>query len=109
MTERSFPAMAFDIQHDAIEYVSQLAAVPDDVWSRFQLSYFGQWATYEEHGSMLILKADDEYFILEGGYSVMGDNREETWSDLRSIPESEAIQMANEFEEICENHIGPEF
>lgn len=100
-----FPALEGDAQNDAFEYVRDIEGVPENIWDEYSLVYYGTWSTFEEHGSLLILQKDDQYFTLEGGYSVMSEcNSEETWADLECVTNAEAIRMANEFQEDSEDN-----
>ena len=96
----TFPELNFEMQNDAFQYVSNLDGAPADVWNEYSLVYYGTWSTFEEHGSLLILQKDDQYFSLEGGHCVMAeDNRDETWADLTPITKDDAILAAKELEE----------
>lgn len=97
---RDFPVLETDRQYEALDYLKGIEAAPANVWNVYTLVYFGTWSTFEEHGSLLILQKDDQYFSLEGGHCVMAeDNRDETWSDLNPISEADAILAAKELEE----------
>lgn len=88
------------MQYDALQYIVDLHGTPADVWKEYSLVYYGAWSTFEEHGSLLILKKDDQYLSLEGGHCVMADdNRDETWGDIIPITKAVAIIAVKEIEE----------
>ena len=59
--------------------------------------YYNSWSTYEEHGWVLICEKDNEFYLSEGGYSVMGDNSPDVF-DPEKISERDAIELIIEWD-----------
>lgn len=99
-----FPLLNADAQIDASEYLKELEGVPENIWDEYSLVYFGTWSTYEEGGSLLVLYKDGNYYMLQGGHSVMDDNNaDETWADLQQVDRDIALHEAHEFQEVVDN------
>ena len=59
--------------------------------------YYNHWSTYEESGWVLICEKDSEFYIAEGGYSVMcSDNTDHFYP--QKITEQTAIETMEEWE-----------
>lgn len=93
-----------DAQIEACEYLQNVEGAPENIWDEYSLGYYETWSSYEEGGSLLILRMDGNFYMLRGGHSVMDDNNaDETWADLQQAEKEIALQEAHEFQEIVDN------
>ena len=97
-----FPVLDADAQVDGYEYPKALEGVPENIWDEYSLVYYGSWSSFEEGGSLLILHKDGNFYMLQGGHSVMDDNNaDETWADLQQVDRAIALQEAIDFQEVA--------
>lgn len=96
-----FPLHNADSQIEAYEYLQNVEGVPENIWDKYSLVYYETWSSYEESGSLLILHKDGNFYMLQGGHSVMDDNNaDETWADLQQVDRAIALQEAIDFQEV---------
>lgn len=74
----------------------------------YQLFFKASWQTWEEHGWIFIFEKDNQYYYIEGGYSVMSDNDylPSFRKDLFELNEEQAFEKAKEWED-KEDGCGP--
>lgn len=86
-----------DNQLEAIEHLSEIPGYDPE----YVPVYYNSWSTYEEHGWRMILVHNNQYYLLEGGYSVMGDGPQHDQWLPEPITEEHAIIEMIEMDEIC--------
>ena len=69
----------------------------------FDLIYENSWNSYEEWGGVRIYQRDSEYFVQNGGYSVMAESNEPPWFDVRPISLERALEIVEDWEEIVKD------
>lgn len=65
--------------------------------SEYVPQYYNSWGSYEEYGWILICEKDNEFYLSQGGHSVMGDNSPDFFNPEK-ITEIEAIELIDEWE-----------
>lgn len=87
-----FPIPNDVMRKDAIDYLSDIEGVPEDVWNEYDLIYYGAWHTDDESDSLLILCRKRRYYVLIGGHCVLDANyQDEKWSDLGAVTKDDAL------------------
>lgn len=82
--------------------IEHLSAIPGYDPS-FEVIYYNYWSDYEENGWMAILYRNGDYFLINGGYSVMSNDNDDRWF-LCPQAEHEALQEIEEYEEMLAEH-----
>ena len=69
----------------------------------FQIVYYGDWSDYEESGYMFVLEKDGQYYIQQGGYSVMAEDNTPYW-DPWPCTEEQALKEMLDWELVMEDN-----
>lgn len=65
------------------------------------LIYENEWSTYEEWGAVRIFEDQDgEFYIQEGGYSVMSFDNPPDWMPIEPILDSRVLEVIDDWEEL---------
>lgn len=67
----------------------------------YKLEWYNSWQSYEEHGWKAVLSKDGQFFLIDGGYSVMGEGEQEDVWDLFPVTEDQAIDIITDFDDTC--------
>lgn len=66
----------------------------------FEIVHFDEWADFEEHGWMAILRKDGQLYEISGGYCVMASGPQDDVFDPFPIAENRALELIAEWERI---------
>lgn len=86
-------------RQEAIEHLSQIEGYDPS----YDLTYYNSWSGYESDAWMAIFVKNDQFYMLEGGYSPEVGDDKDYWL-LESITAEDAITQMTEFEEFIKNN-----
>lgn len=65
----------------------------------YEIVHYDEWASYEEHAYMFILRFNGQLYSLEYQYSVMSNDNNEYW-DPTLITEDDAIDLISQWDDL---------